>query len=151
MRDKDVFWEPIKPILLVERAGGGKLGNCYYGSTFRITSDTALDTEEINALRQNGFLGGGQEFYISGQLMEDGRLAPVPKRWPHKDDWHQWEVRQKHPPSGIDKVGPTVRDRRTGERLDEVAMNEYSKQPITNTHDFPYFVYIVSARTDSSD
>lgn len=150
-RTYEVFWEQVRPILSIEHAGGGKLGNCYYGSSYKITSSVALDQEEINSLRANGFLGGGQEFYIRGQLMEGGKLESVPKRWPHKDDWHQWEVRQKHPPSGVDNVPPTVRDARTKERLEIVPVNRYSGEPITSTHPFPYFEYLVESRVDSSD
>jgi hypothetical protein len=151
MSGKQVLWESPRPILTVERDGGGKLGNCYYNTVFRITTTRALDVEEIQALRIAGFLGGGQEFYIRGQLMEGGWLVPVPQRWPHKDDWRKWEARQNHPPSGTDTVHPTVRDSRTGERLDEQPIHEITGQPITNTHDFPYFVYLVEERVDSSD
>lgn len=149
--NRDVFWEPVKPILTVERAGGAQLGNCYHGETFRITSQSALDVEEIAALRKSGFLGGGQDFRILGQLMPDGRLHPVPAQWPHKVDWRNWEARQKHPESGADEVGPTVRDRVTREKLDEEPVNRYTGQPITNKVKFRFYVYLVEARTDSSD
>lgn len=146
MSGKDVLWSNPRPVLTVERGGGGQLGNCYYGSSYRITTLHALDLEEINAIRDAGFIGGGQEFYIRGQEV-NGQLVPVPA----KMTWEDWEKRRDITPSGVDKVGPTVRDRCTGKILDEQAVNAYTKEPITDMVSMPYFVYITEDRVDSSD
>lgn len=143
---KDVFWTNPRPVLTIEHAGGSQLGNCYYGSTYKITSTRALDCAEIQALRDAGFLGGGQEFYVRGQML-DGKLVPVPLEMTARD----WQLRQNIPPTGRDEVGPTVVDRGTGKVLDEQAVNRYTGEPITKTQPYPFFVYLTENRTDSSD
>lgn len=141
---KDVVWSNPRPTLTVENGGGRQLGNCYSASTYIITTIHALDLEEIKALRAAGFLGYGQEFYISGQEI-DGRLVPVPA------GPCDWQTRSEVKPSGVDKIKPRVRCRQTGKWLDEQPVNAYTGQPITNEHDAPFFVYVVEDRVDSSD
>ena len=49
--------------LIVERTGGAKLGNCYYAAYFKVKSfNRELTDDQVSWLRNNGFLGYGQEF-----------------------------------------------------------------------------------------
>jgi hypothetical protein len=140
---KDVVWSNPRPALTIENGGGSQLGNCYYSSGFRITSTRPLDVEAIKGLRAAGFLGYGQEFYVRGQLV-DGAHVAVPAKL-------DWQTSPKVPPSGVDQIAPTVRDRATGKVLDEPPVNEYTGEPITKTVEGRYFVYVVENRVDSSD
>lgn len=140
--EKDNIWINPRPLLTIEHAGGGLLGNCYHGRTYRITSTRVLDAEGIKAIRATGMIGGGQEFYIRGQEI-DGQLVPVPA----KLEWHQVKDVK---PSGIDSVKPSVRDRRTGKILDEPAIHRYTGEPSAN-QDEPFYVYVTEDRVDSSD
>lgn len=139
---KDVLWSNPRAELTVESGGGRELGNCYSASTYVVTALHPLDAEQINALRNAGFLGYGQEFHIRGQQV-DGQMAPVPAKL-------DWQTRPKIKPSGMDKVAARVRDRATGNWLDEPPVNQYTGQP-TPDQDMPYFVYVVESRVDSSD
>jgi hypothetical protein len=140
---KDVIWSNDRAALTIQNGSGRQLGNCYSASDYIVTTTQPLDQEQIAALRDAGFLGYGQEFYIRGQQIE-GKLVPVPAKL-------TWETRRDVKPSGIDKVPPRVYDRQTGEQLNEQPVNQYTGNPITNEHPYPFFVYVVESRVDSSD
>jgi len=57
------------PILQIEIVDGSKLGNCYYSQTYKITSLSPLNKEDIENLRNSGFLGYGQEFGVKNDLI----------------------------------------------------------------------------------
>lgn len=140
---KDTVWRNPRPELVVECGGGGRLGNCYSNAIYRVTVLRPLDVTELTALRNAGFLGHGQEFFIHGQQV-DGRLVPVAPEL-------TWETRRDVKPSGIDQLSPVVVDRATGKVLDETPIHEYTGQVITETIDAPFYVYVVESRVDSSD
>ena len=51
------------PQLIVEQTGGAKLGNCYHAAYFKVKSfNRELTQEQVMWLRNNGFLGYGQDF-----------------------------------------------------------------------------------------
>ena len=51
------------PQLIVERTGGAQLGNCYHASYFKVKSfNRELTQDQVSWLRNNGFLGYGQDF-----------------------------------------------------------------------------------------
>ena len=59
------------PRLLITPTGGNQLGNCYYSSSHRIVSTHQLNNEFINSLRDQGFFGIGQEFFIGKEKTEN--------------------------------------------------------------------------------
>lgn len=69
---KDLIYAPTRPNLVIEDVGGGKLGNCYYGTTYRITSRHQMGDDQIHALAKAGVLGYGQEFYIRKRVEPAG-------------------------------------------------------------------------------
>lgn len=123
---KTYTYDPIRPDLAIEIDGSAKLGNCYYSTTYRITSRFKLTRWQIEALAAAGFLGCGQEFRILSQC--DG-------------------TEEAH---GTDELQCVVYD--NGKRTDEPPFNPYSRDgsqypPITK----PYYVYRAERRVDSSD
>lgn len=122
----DYTWIPVRPVLVVERTGGAKLGNCYHATYFRVTSADRLTRAKLDALRAAGVLGYGQGFHVKGQC--DGKEAPA----------------------GVDTVPCSAVDRHTRAVISSNAINPYSGKPY-GTHDYPYFVYECEDRCDSGD
>lgn len=113
-----------RPLLIVESTGGASLGNCYNASYQRVTSTQRLGRKEIEALREAGVLGYGQEFYIRSRC--DGQEAAA----------------------GHDAVScVTVVN---GVVTDEPAVNDYTGEPYAPVQR-PYFVYETESRVDSGD
>lgn len=121
---KSFCYLPLRPDLAIECEGGRNLGNCYNESTWLVTSRRKLKREDIDALKDAGFLGCGQEYVVQSQC--DGKESPA----------------------GIDKVQCVVMV--NGKRTDEPPINSYSNQPYP-PHDEPYYAYRVIRRVDSSD
>lgn len=128
-----------RPSLLIERAGGGQLGNCYYGMSYRVTSTVPLCGKDLRALRDMGFLGHGQEFYYH-QVIGDRDRLEVPMEHVVKN-----YVKQATP-SGHDEV-PCVDVHSDGTTTP--ALN-YRKESIPSTR-IAYYTYSVESRVDSSD
>lgn len=54
-----------RPLLTVERVGGGSLGNCYHYIQVKVIADKRLSKEQLSIMRENGLLGSfGQGFSI---------------------------------------------------------------------------------------
>lgn len=60
------------PVLEIYRRGGANIGRCYNAQYFEIRCSHELSNEKIHKLREAGFLGYGQEFYINPSAKEDG-------------------------------------------------------------------------------
>jgi len=123
---KDFVYRNPRPQLTIESNGGKSLGHCYTASYYRITSQRKLTRETIRKLFESGFLGSGQGFAVQSKC--DGQEAP----------------------SGHDEIQCIVVDRRTGEQLNESAINPYSGElykPIMA----PYYVYDTETTCDSGD
>ncbi len=143
MRRTKSMWSNPRPVLTIERGAGAQLGNCYYGSSFTLTSTRPLDMEDIKKIRDTGLIGHGQEFYIRGQLI-DNKLVPVP---PSLD----WKTSGDVAPSGREMIEARVYDDATGALLPDVlAVNEYTKEPL-KPMEMSYYVYVTEDRVDSSD
>lgn len=50
--------------LTIEQVGGGSLGRCYSFTQYKVTTKSPLTDVQITTLRESGFLGYGQEFYV---------------------------------------------------------------------------------------
>lgn len=66
-----------RPKLTIESTGGANLGRCYNSMSYTVTSTDKLKRDTLNALRDAGFLGYGQEFYIHSKC--DGTEEPAGK------------------------------------------------------------------------
>lgn len=135
-------WKNKRPILTVELTGGSKLGNCYYSTTYKITSTRPLSVKQIIAFRDAGMLGYGQEFSIHGQLVNDS-FVPVAASL-------DWKELTRVSPSGRDTIEAIVIDTLTGNVVDTPALNEYTGKPV-HPIEAPYFQYVVEDRVDSGD
>lgn len=123
--NKKYLWTPTRPMLTIERNGSAALGRCYSQGNYKVTSSSRLSKAQLEGMARLGVIPAGQEFGVSSQC--DG----------HEE------------PAFVDEVPCTVQDIR-GNKLDEPAINPWTKQPYT-PHRFPYFVYECWERTDSSD
>lgn len=124
--DRSFVYLNPRPTLVIEHVGGGQLGNCYSGSTWRVTSTTKLTAAKLVALNAAGVLGIGQEFYVRSQA--DGKEAAA----------------------GEDEVPCVTVDRRTGKPTGEPPINPYSGN-LYGSHKYPFYVYECESRCDSSD
>jgi hypothetical protein len=131
-----------RPLLTVDTKGGKQLGNCYYATYYEVTSTRPLDREQLQALRDSGFLGSGQEFYIRGLKNPEGGLDMT---IPEKADW-----KYKPTPTGCDTVPCSEVDDATGKVLKCPSINPYSGKEDGPTQ-IPYYVYEIESRVDSSD
>jgi hypothetical protein len=124
MTNRTFEFRSPRPRLLVEFLFGVSLGNCYSARRYRVTSTQRMARKEIEALREAGVLGHGQEFYIRSRC--DGQEEPAGK-----------------------DVVPcvTVVD---GAVVDEPAVNPHTGDPYAPIQ-CGYFVYEVESRVDSSD
>jgi len=64
-----------RPNLAIRFVSERNLGRCYNSYTYEITSLSRLSAEKIRALRELGFLGGGQMFDINSSC--DGKEEPA--------------------------------------------------------------------------
>ena len=138
---KQAVWKNPRPLLAVEHTAGSKLGNCYYGTYYTITSLHPLDTEQISLLRAAGFIGFGQTFSIMGQLV-DSKLVDIPQKL-------DWKIRAGVKPSGQDTIKAVNVDA-AGNVLPGIALNEYTGKPVRSIS-APYYQYVTEDRVDSSD
>lgn len=115
-----------RPQLSVEHTGGRHLGNCYYATSYKVTSLKRLSRETVKGLFDLGFMGYGQEFNVISPC--DG----------------------KEPPAGTDEVPCTTVDRWTNKPTGEPAINPYSGLPYGPSLQ-EYFVYECESRCDSGD
>lgn len=133
MLNKRIYRNP-RPLLTVEIAGGVALGNCYYGTTYRITSLRPLNLEQLAALRRTGMIGYGQEhdFWYVGADGQRTRAEGVTSA-----------------PSGVDVVQCSEVDP-SGEVVRCPSINPY-----TGVEDKPtsasFYVYECVDKVDSSD
>jgi hypothetical protein len=123
---KNTFcWKHDRPLLVIERTGGGAIATNYSGDTWRITSTYPLKKEKIEALYKLGLVGFGQEFGILSQC--DGNELPA----------------------GHDLV-QCVEITPKGEVLPGVATNPYSGKPYEPKL-LPYYEYNCWSKCDSGD
>lgn len=69
-----IFHNP-RPLLVIELARSVRLGHCYSGATYKITSRVQQTGASLRKLWLAGVLGYGQEFRVLSQT--DGREAPA--------------------------------------------------------------------------
>lgn len=136
------MWVNPRPVLTIERGAGVNLGNCYYGSSYTLTTLHPLSLEDIDNIRKAGLIGYGQTFYTRGQLIGE-KLVPVPATL-------DWKSTRDVTPSGMDSVEAKIYDDATGVHIPGVATNQYTKEPL-KPMDMPYYVYVTEDRVDSSD
>lgn len=151
----DFVYRNPRPALTVTNQGGANLGNCYNASYYEVTSSRPLDMEDLDRLRDCGFLGYGQEF-ICRQVIGDKQVR-VPGRFnPGKYVVGYQEGDDKNPsaqdtePSGKDMVPCQMVDRHTREVIPGTAINPYSGLPYEPIEQ-AYYVYRCESRVDSSD
>jgi hypothetical protein len=53
-----------RPELKIEQVGSSKLGNCYNAYYHKITTKRPISKHTISCLRESGFLGYGQEYFL---------------------------------------------------------------------------------------
>jgi len=116
----------MRPNLAIENNGGSRLGNCYEQCKYKVISRERLSKDTLHKLRDLGFLGFGQEFYINSKC--DGSEEP--------------EIIEESP--------CVVVDAHNGKELDEPPINPYSGKLYESMKQY-YFVYHVESRVDSSD
>lgn len=131
-----------RPCLVVERVGGGKLGNCYHSMKYKVTSTRAMSMEDMCDLRKAGFLGYGQEFYAK-YVKADGTKDAVPQTL-------DWKTTKDVVATGHDLIECSEVDDRTGEVLRTPSINPYSGKE-DEPREVSYFVYECESRVDSSD
>lgn len=151
----DFVYRNDRPSLAIVHAGGANLGRCYSASYFTVTSTRPLSMEDLNTLRDIGFLGYGQEF-MAHQVIGEERVR-VPQRFNpgrycvgFKEGDEELPSAKDVKPSGVDVVPCVMVDRATGEVIPGKAINPYSGEPY-GTHDQAYYVYRCESRVDSSD
>lgn len=132
--NKFMYLNP-RPLLVIESAGGGNLGRCYSAMSYKVTSKRKLSLAEITNLRESGFLGYGQEFYVN-HVNHEGRHVRI-------------SGLAEIEPSGEDVIECSEVDH-TGKVVACPATNPYSGQVYTPNKE-PYYIYHCESRVDSSD
>lgn len=128
-----------KPSLTIEFVGEKYISRCYSSRTWRVTSLSPLSSKEIDALRNAGFLGVGQEFTYHQLTPTGGRATPPTEiRWPLKVD-----------PTGHDRVECAEIDDESGKVIRCPSYNEYAGK-LDEAINMPYYVYLCEDRVDSS-
>lgn len=130
-----------RPKLTVELSGGTSLGNCYSASYYKVTSSHPLSMKDLTLLREAGFLGYGQEFYVK-QVIGDDRIG-VPAAL-------DWQTSPNVKASGHDVIECSEVSNQTGEVVRVPAINPYSNEPY-KPHTENYYIYACESRVDSSD
>jgi hypothetical protein len=125
MTTSNVYRNP-RPTLVIEHAGGKRLGPCCYAYRFRVTALERLSHEQLDALYQCGLLGMGQTFSVRSPC--DGNEKPT----------------------GLERVGCVTVDLETQQVVADPAINPYTGVSYEPTLS-PYFVYECETCCDSGD